>query len=85
MFNKLSIYSSILCALVLSIALSGNAYANTAKSCKGMEQKICLADATCSWVNGYERSDGKKVSSFCRTKAKSKTASAKTQPDLKKS
>jgi hypothetical protein len=70
--------------LSVSVLTAGNVHA--ASACKGKEQKICLTDADCSWVNSYERSDGKTVNAFCRTKAKkAKTASAKTADTAKKS
>lgn len=41
-----------------------------AKACKGLSQTACATNDDCSWVKGYKRKDGVKVSSFCRTKAK---------------
>jgi len=38
--------------------------------CKSLKQTECDVKAVCSWVDGYERKDGKKVNAFCRTQAK---------------
>ena len=40
-----------------------------AASCKGKSKSSCSSAANCSWVNGYKRSDGVKVSGHCRAKA----------------
>ncbi len=37
-----------------------------AASCKGKSQSSCSADNNCSWVSGYKRKDGVKVSGYCR-------------------
>lgn len=60
-----------------------------AAECKGMEKRACENAADCLWVEGYKRKDGKQVSSYCRTKSKSKStsstaSSAKKQDDKKK-
>lgn len=61
-----------------------------AKACKGLSQTACATNDDCSWVKGYKRKDGVKVSSFCRTKAKAsekkqkKATKAKTKEELKK-
>lgn len=60
---------------------------DAASACKGLAKSQCGAKTTCSWVAGYARSDGAKVSSHCRAKggsaskksSKSKAASAKTK------
>ncbi len=54
--------------LAAGLALSGQA--NAASQCKGLDNAACDSQQSCSWVAGYERSDGRKVNAFCRTKAK---------------
>lgn len=65
---------------VLSAALlvSSQVHAADPVQCKGLDNDACTQQESCSWVNGYERKDGRLVSSFCRTKAKSKSTSATT-------
>lgn len=50
---------------------------HAASQCKGLNSKDCAAQASCSWVNAYERKDGKQVNAFCRTKAKRTAAKPK--------
>jgi hypothetical protein len=57
---------------IATIGLLSSTGANAASACKGLDNSACNAKANCGWVNGYERKDGKKVNSFCRTKARSK-------------
>ena len=56
-------------------ALSINSQA-LASQCKGLENAACDSNTACSWVQGYERKDGRQVKSFCRAKpaAKNKVA-----------
>ncbi len=60
-----------------SLAFSGQALAS---SCKGLESSACGNSASCTWVDGYTRKDGRKVSSFCRAKPspKKQTKAAKS-------
>lgn len=44
----------------------------TASNCKGLESNACSTNASCSWVESYERKDGRNVNAFCRTKPGSK-------------
>jgi len=41
--------------------------ATAASACKGLENSACAANASCGWVNGYERKDGRTVKPFCRS------------------
>lgn len=50
------------------LAISGQALA--ASQCKGLDNGACDSTTACSWVNAYERKDGRKVNGFCRTKSK---------------
>jgi len=51
-------------AIVLSLlAVSAGA---AASSCKSLEQQACVSDTACVWVDGYQRSDGRQVSAYCR-------------------
>ena len=53
-------------AIVTTVALgSGNVLA--AWSCRAMDQEACTASASCRWIKGYERSDGRKVAAYCRS------------------
>lgn len=63
--NNSTIRNSILIAVGLLV--SANAIA--ASQCKGLDNSACDAKAFCGWVQGYERKDGIKVKSFCRTKS----------------
>jgi len=60
----------LLTAAVAGVSFSGQLSAQSA--CKGLENSACSANASCSWVEGYERKDGRKVKSFCRTKSAAK-------------
>ena len=56
---------SIISATTLLLALtSGNAVATG--NCRALDQDSCLASSGCRWVKAYQRSDGRKVSAYCR-------------------
>jgi len=59
-------------ALVSTMLLASNVIA--ASQCKGLDNGACSQNNACGWVEGYERKDGRKVKSFCRTKARPKLA-----------
>ena len=44
--------------------------------CKGLNLSDCTAEAGCSWVNGYVRSDSRKVDAYCRIKSGKKKSAA---------
>lgn len=72
--------------LSLSLALTGNVMA---VECKGKSSSACNSSNSCSWVKGYTRSDGAKVSSFCRAKpgkssGEKKSTKKKKATDTKK-
>lgn len=69
--SKLSIRNTLTAAAIAAgLLMSGSA--NAANQCKGLDNSACKAESSCSWVNGYERKDGKTVKSFCRSKGKAK-------------
>lgn len=50
-----------------------------AVECKGMEKKTCERnESQCTWVSGYSRDDGVKVSGYCRGKGGKKSSSSKS-------
>lgn len=60
--------------------------ATAASACKGLDNKACGGNSACSWVEGYERKDGRKVNAFCRTAPGAKKATkAATEKQAKKS
>ena len=69
-------------ALGLALALSSGP-ANAASQCKGLKNNACSAEASCTWVEGYERKDGRTVNSFCRAKAKAKAPKKTTDKTTK--
>lgn len=58
--------SVALAAACLALAATAT---QAASACKGLENAVCEGKADCSWVDGYTRKDGVKVSGHCRTKA----------------
>lgn len=73
-----SLLTAALCILGLSLSPAH------AKECKGLSKTKCSSDNSCSWVKGYERKNGVKVSAFCRAKAKKNKKKAKKVLDNKK-
>ena len=67
--NTPSMWKSIGLFVFTLILLTGADFAQ-AKSCKGMASAACEQEEACSWVNSFTRSDGVKVSAFCRAKPK---------------
>jgi hypothetical protein len=47
-----------------------------AAECKGMEKAACESQDSCTWVDGYQRGDGVKVSGYCRSKGGKKSSSS---------
>jgi hypothetical protein len=76
--NTSKIKLSLLGALLSASLFAGSATA--ASQCKGLENVACNTSSACGWVDGYQRKDGRKVKSFCRTSARGK---AKTQAKAK--
>ena len=67
--NKSSLRASLVVSTLLTLMIVAIP-ANAASHCKGLEANACSTTAACGWVNGYERKDGRKVSSFCRMSQK---------------
>ena len=56
---------------LFALSLTGFAVtANAQSACKGLSSSQCGSNSSCSRVNGFTRSDGAKVKSFCRSKGK---------------
>ena len=64
--NHLHSPRSVLSAIALTACCAWASLAGAASHCKGMEENACAADATCTWVQGYTRTDGREVSSHCK-------------------
>ena len=64
-----SIVKIITLSIVMTFALQGTVFAQSL--CKGLDKKTCKSSDKCSWVKGYTKNDGKKVTSHCKTKVKS--------------
>lgn len=75
-----TLLATLLCILGLGLS---PAHAAT-KQCKELSKTACSSSNSCSWVKGYTRKDGVKVSSFCRKKAKSTKKKAKDTVSKKK-
>lgn len=71
-----------LSVVILLCAFMSNAHAQDAVpvQCKGMENAQCASSEDCSWVQAYERKDGRTVSAFCRSKPKPKSTSSTEGP-----
>lgn len=64
----------------LSAALFAGSFVGTAaagSACKGLEQGPCEGKADCTWVEGYVRKDGAKVSAHCKSAGKATGAAGK--------
>ena len=85
--NKTTNTSTALRASIVAITLIGSLVTTNsvtaASACKGLENSACNANASCGWVNAYERKDGRSVKAFCRTSSAKKTA--KKNSDTKRS
>jgi hypothetical protein len=73
--------STTLGTFILFVSLFlGAVSAQAASTCKGSAQAACQANSSCSWVKGYTRKDGAKVSAHCKSKPKkSGGSSSKTK------
>lgn len=72
-------------ALAAAFVMPGAQAASTAQ-CKALSQKACGAAPACTWVDGYMRKDGRKVSAYCRKapQHKAKQSAVKTPAPLAK-
>lgn len=73
--NSNSIRTTLAIAIT-TLGLLASSGVNAASACKGLDSAACGSTSSCGWVNGYERKDGKKVNSFCRTKSGKKAKAA---------
>jgi hypothetical protein len=74
-------YTLISAALIVG-GFAGSALAES--PCKGLEQGQCEAKSGCTWVDGYVRKDGVKVSAHCKSSGKSSgTSSAEEKSSAK--
>lgn len=55
-----------LAAASLTVAIMSSS-ALAASQCKGMAEAQCDGAASCRWVDGYVRKDGREVNGYCRT------------------
>jgi hypothetical protein len=69
--------------LAAGLLALGAPAAQAASECKGMERKACERNDRCTWVDGFTRKDGVKVSSHCRKKP-SQSSTKKSSTDEKK-
>ncbi len=65
MTTKIIRNSIIGASLIATAVFSSQALAS---SCKGLDNSACSSNASCTWVGGYERKDGRQVKAFCRAK-----------------
>ncbi|TVQ87989.1 MAG: hypothetical protein EA400_09855 [Chromatiaceae bacterium] len=49
-----------------------------ASECKGLEQEACQANEACTWVDSYERKDGRVVRGYCRLRGGRQPAAAES-------
>ena len=55
-------------ALASSVMMAAAAPLQAQSACKGLEKAPCEKKEACTWVDGYTRKDGAKVSAYCRAK-----------------
>lgn len=58
--------SSCCLSALLAGALALSSSVASANSCRSLEQSACESQAACSWVDPYQRSDGRAVKGHCR-------------------
>lgn len=79
-YNK-SLKKTVVASALLLSFVSLNTQAS---ECKGLDNKVCTENAACSWVEAYQRKDGREINAFCRTSTKGRTKiSAKSKKALK--
>ena len=64
----------------LSLVLFGGSFVGSAlaaSACKGLEQGACQGKGDCTWVEGYVRKDGVKVTAHCKGTGRSSGAASK--------
>ena len=85
-------FSGFFRLLLLLVVLGSFSFpVHSASQCKGLSSSACSASTECTWVEGFKRSDGVKVKSYCRalpSKAKKSAGKKKdstSKQDAKKS
>jgi hypothetical protein len=68
-----------LIAVLLAAGFASPAFG--ASACKGLEKPQCEGKSDCTWVDGYTRKDGVKVSSHCKAVGKKGSSSSKEKED----
>ena len=68
--------TSLMAASLLGLLLVAGP-TSAASACKGLANSACSNSASCGWVEGYQRKDGRSVKSFCRAKPASNKAVSK--------
>lgn len=61
------LFAALICGAVV---IPGAATA--ASQCKGLSENSCNTSSQCAWVNGYQRKDGRSVSSHCKSRPSGK-------------
>ncbi|MFZ0790800.1 MAG: hypothetical protein WAM94_14415 [Chromatiaceae bacterium] len=80
--NTASPALKVLAAAVFATAFVGPVVAES--SCKGSEQRQCEGNSDCTWVDGYTRKDGVKVSSHCKSVGKRDGSSSSSKSSNEK-
>jgi len=70
---KLGFPTTTAVALFLGFAALSSTAVHAA-SCKGMSENACAAESACTWVEGYERADGREVKPYCRNRPSKSSA-----------
>ena len=55
--------------VLATLAVSGSLAVTSvqAAACKSLEQQACATEAACTWVDAYQRTDGRTVKAHCRS------------------
>ncbi len=72
---NLSIASVSIRVATAAVLLGLSFTAGAASQCKGIEQNACSASSECTWVDSYERKDGRTVAAHCKSKPSRKSVS----------
>ena len=72
--NKLRVPKPVTITVLTAVLLASNA--TSAQQCSGLDEDNCIQASSCSWINSYERKDGRTVKAFCRAKPGTKQASS---------
>lgn len=59
--------TKVLASAVVVATMSFSVNSLAASDCKGLQNSACDANASCRWVDGYQRKDNRKVKAFCRS------------------